>query len=143
MPVVCRKCAGRSDGKCAGCGRCPACSVGAEHLCEGTRDGRGAGLGCDGGLAEYVVVPAPRLTVPLDGLDPASCAEALLAMGVSAAAGDAVLKRRRARAGAYPKASCEATGSLTAFAIAELLKPEPQAQSFFFPEQLPCPIGYI
>merc|ERR1719217_706483 len=21
--VVCRKCAGRSDGKCAGCGRCP------------------------------------------------------------------------------------------------------------------------
>ncbi len=53
-----------------GCGRCPACSVGAEHLCEGTRHGRGAGLGCDGGLAEYVVVPSPRLTVPLDGLDP-------------------------------------------------------------------------
>src|SRR5881392_2287904 len=42
-----------------GCGRCPACSVGAEHLCERPRRGRGAGLGCDGGLAEYIVVPSP------------------------------------------------------------------------------------
>ena len=57
-----------------GCGRCPACSVGAEHLCEQERQGRGAGLGRDGGLAEYVVVPSPRLTVPLDGLDPVAAA---------------------------------------------------------------------
>ena len=57
-----------------GCGRCPACSVGAEQLCEGPRQGRGAGLGRDGGLAEYVVVPSPRLTVPLDGLDPVTAA---------------------------------------------------------------------
>jgi propanol-preferring alcohol dehydrogenase len=57
-----------------GCGRCRACSVGAEHLCESERAGRGAGLGRDGGLAEYVVVPSPRLTVPLDGLDPIAAA---------------------------------------------------------------------
>ena len=57
-----------------GCGRCPACSVGAEHLCERPRRGRGAGLGRDGGLAEYMVVPSPRLTVPLDGLDPVAAA---------------------------------------------------------------------
>jgi propanol-preferring alcohol dehydrogenase len=57
-----------------GCGRCPACSVGAEMLCSGERRGRGAGLGRDGGLAEYVVVPSPRLTLPLDGLDPVAAA---------------------------------------------------------------------
>jgi len=57
-----------------GCGRCPACSVGAEHLCERPQRGRGAGLGRDGGLAEYMVVPSPRLTVPLDGLDPVAAA---------------------------------------------------------------------
>ena len=57
-----------------GCGRCPACSVGAEHLCEVGGTGRGAGLGLDGGLAEYMVVPSPRLTVPLDGLDPVAAA---------------------------------------------------------------------
>jgi alcohol dehydrogenase, propanol-preferring len=57
-----------------GCGRCPPCSVGAEHLCERPRRGRGAGLGRDGGLAEYMVVPSPRLTVPLDGLDPVAAA---------------------------------------------------------------------
>ena len=57
-----------------GCGRCPACSIGAEHLCEGSRQGRGAGLGRDGGLAEYMVVPSPRFTVPLDGLDPVAAA---------------------------------------------------------------------
>src|SRR5918999_1509405 len=59
-----------------GCGRCRACSVGAEHLCEVGGTGRGAGLGLDGGLAEYMVVPSPRLTVPLDGLDPVAAAPA-------------------------------------------------------------------
>jgi propanol-preferring alcohol dehydrogenase len=57
-----------------GCGRCPRCSLGEEHLCERTLPGRGAGLGRDGGLAEYLVVPSPRLTVPLDGLDPVAAA---------------------------------------------------------------------
>jgi propanol-preferring alcohol dehydrogenase len=57
-----------------GCGRCRACSVGAEHLCDDERAARGAGLGRDGGLADYMVVPSPRLTVPLDGLDPVAAA---------------------------------------------------------------------
>lgn len=57
-----------------GCGGCRACSIGAEHLCERARSGRGAGLGRDGGLAEYMVVPSPRLTVPLNGLDPVAAA---------------------------------------------------------------------
>jgi len=59
-----------------GCGRCPRCSLGEEHLCEraGELQGRGCGLGRDGGLAEYVVVPSPRLTVPLGDLDPVSAA---------------------------------------------------------------------
>jgi alcohol dehydrogenase, propanol-preferring len=57
-----------------GCGRCRSCSVGAEHLCERPPTARGAGLGRDGGLADYVVVPSPRLTVPLDGLDPVAAA---------------------------------------------------------------------
>ena len=57
-----------------GCGGCRACSIGAEHLCERAPSGRGAGLGRDGGLAEYMVVPSPRLTVPLGGLDPVSAA---------------------------------------------------------------------
>lgn len=59
-----------------GCGRCRRCSVGEEHLCEGAGAlrGRGCGLGRDGGLAEYVVVPSPRLTVPIGDLDPVSAA---------------------------------------------------------------------
>jgi propanol-preferring alcohol dehydrogenase len=57
-----------------GCGRCPSCSLGAEHLCERPAERRGAGLGRDGGLAEYMLVPSPRLTVPLDGLDPVAAA---------------------------------------------------------------------
>jgi propanol-preferring alcohol dehydrogenase len=57
-----------------GCGRCSACSVGAEHLCTAGLVARGAGLGRDGGLAEYVVIPSPRLLVELDGLDPVAAA---------------------------------------------------------------------
>src|SRR5918999_841270 len=57
-----------------GCGRCEPCSLGAEHLCARPRNGRGAGLGRDGGLAEFMVVPSPRLTVPLEGLDPVAAA---------------------------------------------------------------------
>jgi propanol-preferring alcohol dehydrogenase len=59
-----------------GCGCCPRCSRGEEHLCErtGGRRGRGCGLGRDGGLAEYVVVPSARLVVPLGDLDPVPAA---------------------------------------------------------------------
>src|SRR3954469_24220748 len=57
-----------------GCGRCPACSVGAEHLCPQPRRARGAGLGRDGGLADYMVVPSPPLMVDLEGLGPVAAA---------------------------------------------------------------------
>jgi propanol-preferring alcohol dehydrogenase len=59
-----------------GCGRCRRCSLGEEHLCERGRElpGRAAGIGYDGGLAEYMVVPSPRLTVPIGDLDPALAA---------------------------------------------------------------------
>ena len=36
--------------------------------------GRASGIGYDGGLAEYMVVPSPRLTVPIGDLDPALAA---------------------------------------------------------------------
>jgi propanol-preferring alcohol dehydrogenase len=55
-----------------GCGTCRACAAGAENYCR--TPGAGAavgGLGRDGGMAEYLVVPAARHLVPLpDGLEP-------------------------------------------------------------------------
>src|SRR4051794_2666547 len=57
-----------------GCGVCRRCSRGEEHLCEHPTTARGCGLGRDGGLADYLVVPSPRLLVPLDGLDPVRAA---------------------------------------------------------------------
>jgi alcohol dehydrogenase, propanol-preferring len=59
-----------------GCGRCRRCSLGEEHLCERGRElpGRAAGIGYDGGLAEYMVVPSPRLVVSIGDLDPALAA---------------------------------------------------------------------
>src|SRR4051794_34665867 len=57
-----------------GCGVCRRCSRGEEHLCERPTAARGCGLGRDGGLADYVVVPSPRLLVSLDGLDPVRAA---------------------------------------------------------------------
>lgn len=59
-----------------GCGACVQCVRGAENLCVNrfARPGAGCGLGYDGGLAEYVVVPSARLLVPLDALDPITAA---------------------------------------------------------------------
>ena len=59
-----------------GCGVCPSCSRGSEHLCERRTmtPGGGCGLGRDGGLAEQLVVPSPRLLVPLGELDPVAAA---------------------------------------------------------------------
>jgi propanol-preferring alcohol dehydrogenase len=56
-----------------GCGACWHCALGAENLCP-NRQLRGCGLGLDGGLAEYVVVPSPRLLVPIPDLDPVRAA---------------------------------------------------------------------
>ena len=49
-----------------GCGVCRQCALGAENLCERRV---ACGLGCDGGLAEYVLVPSPRLLVQRGDLD--------------------------------------------------------------------------
>jgi propanol-preferring alcohol dehydrogenase len=62
-----------------GCGRCVRCSVGIETLCEDQAHapiaGGGGGIGLDGGMAEYLLVPAARHLVALpDGLDPVTAA---------------------------------------------------------------------
>jgi propanol-preferring alcohol dehydrogenase len=59
-----------------GCGACVQCVRGAENLClhRFERAGAGCGLGYDGGLAEYVLVPSARLLVPLGDLDPVAAA---------------------------------------------------------------------
>jgi alcohol dehydrogenase, propanol-preferring len=55
-----------------GCGRCHPCRTGLETLCERAAQigASGGGLGRDGGMAEYMLVPDPRLLVPLGDLDP-------------------------------------------------------------------------
>ena len=62
-----------------GCGSCPRCQLGVETYCENPMaapvPGGGGGLGLDGGMAEYLLVPAARFLVPLtDGLSPAAAA---------------------------------------------------------------------
>ncbi len=62
-----------------GCGRCARCRVGIETLCEDPANapvpGGGGGLGLDGGMADYMLVPDPRFLVPLpENLDPVAAA---------------------------------------------------------------------
>jgi propanol-preferring alcohol dehydrogenase len=62
-----------------GCGKCPRCLLGIETLCERPMEqpipGGGGGLGLDGGMAEYMLVPFERLLVKLPGkLTPAQAA---------------------------------------------------------------------
>ena len=59
-----------------GCGYCRSCQLSMENYCENwaALDGFGGGLGLDGGMAEYMLVPAARLLVPLGGLTPAKAA---------------------------------------------------------------------
>lgn len=59
-----------------GCGVCPACARGAENYCHRAAELRaaGGGLGLDGGMAEYMLVPSARLLVPLGDLDPRTAA---------------------------------------------------------------------
>ena len=60
-----------------GCGACWHCRQGMENVCERSAaelGGHGGGVGRDGGLAEYMVVPSVRYLVPLDDLDPVSAA---------------------------------------------------------------------
>jgi propanol-preferring alcohol dehydrogenase len=62
-----------------GCGACQRCMAGLETYCERPHlapvPSGGGGLGLDGGMAEYLLVPAARHLVPLpDGMDPVQAA---------------------------------------------------------------------
>jgi propanol-preferring alcohol dehydrogenase len=59
-----------------GCGRCKSCVGSAEHVCERVADIGyvGGGLGRDGGMAEFMLVPDDRLLLPLGELDPVDAA---------------------------------------------------------------------
>jgi propanol-preferring alcohol dehydrogenase len=59
-----------------GCGRCRACRLSAENYCERQAEigAFGGGLGLDGGMAEYMLVPHARLLLPLGDLDPRDAA---------------------------------------------------------------------
>ncbi len=59
-----------------GCGHCHACMESFENYCENWSPGKsyGGGLGEDGGMANYMIVPSPRLLVPLGTLDPRDAA---------------------------------------------------------------------
>jgi alcohol dehydrogenase, propanol-preferring len=59
-----------------GCGRCRACRLSAENYCEHQAEigAFGGGLGLDGGMAEYLLVPHSRLLLPLGDLDPRDAA---------------------------------------------------------------------
>ncbi|KIZ16753.1 NAD(P)-dependent alcohol dehydrogenase [Streptomyces natalensis] len=57
-----------------GCGLCANCREGRENYCQETA-GLGGGLaGHDGGMAEYLLVPASRFLIPLGSLDPRGAA---------------------------------------------------------------------
>ena len=60
-----------------GCGACRNCIQGMDTFCELWRQpgrARGGGLGRDGGMAEYMLVPEQRLLVPLRDLEPKAAA---------------------------------------------------------------------
>ncbi len=59
-----------------GCGRCRACRLSREDYCENQAEigAFGGGIGRDGGLAHYMLVPSSRLLVPLGDLDPRDAA---------------------------------------------------------------------
>lgn len=58
-----------------GCGVCARCAVGMENYCERPSLTGGGGLGLDGGMADYLLVPHQRHLVPLPaGLDPVAAA---------------------------------------------------------------------
>jgi propanol-preferring alcohol dehydrogenase len=57
-----------------GCGRCFNCRMGIENYCENSHEFRPGGLGRDGGMASYLLVPSTRFLVPLGTLDPRDAA---------------------------------------------------------------------
>ena len=58
-----------------GCGSCWQCANGRDNACVRTPHGpHGGGLGRDGALAEFLLVPSARYLVPAPGLDPVRAA---------------------------------------------------------------------
>src|SRR4051794_24444005 len=58
-----------------GCGHCIRCRQGSENYCvNAATAGASGGLGRDGGMAPYLLVPSARLVVPLGDLDPVAAA---------------------------------------------------------------------
>jgi propanol-preferring alcohol dehydrogenase len=59
-----------------GCGYCKHCRMGMENYCLNAAKlvSMGGGLGSDGGMAEYQLIPSARLLVPLGSLDPREAA---------------------------------------------------------------------
>jgi alcohol dehydrogenase, propanol-preferring len=59
-----------------GCGACRSCRLGRENYCQRAAElvASGGGLGFDGGIAEYMLVPSARFLVPLGELDPVHAA---------------------------------------------------------------------
>ena len=57
-----------------GCGSCSNCRVGMENYCENPGRSKPGGLGRDGGMANYMVVPSTRFLLPLGDLDPREAA---------------------------------------------------------------------
>jgi propanol-preferring alcohol dehydrogenase len=58
-----------------GCGSCWQCANGRDNACgRSLRGPHGAGLGRDGGLAEYILVPSAHYLVPASGLEMAAAA---------------------------------------------------------------------
>ncbi|HTF54977.1 MAG TPA: NAD(P)-dependent alcohol dehydrogenase [Pseudonocardia sp.] len=57
-----------------GCGSCANCRVGMENYCQNPGQSKPGGLGRDGGMANYMVVPSTRFLLPLGTLDPREAA---------------------------------------------------------------------
>jgi alcohol dehydrogenase, propanol-preferring len=57
-----------------GCGLCMNCRVGRENYCQNPGDIKAGGLGSDGGMAPYFLVPSTRFLIPLGTLDPRDAA---------------------------------------------------------------------
>lgn len=57
-----------------GCGLCMHCRMGKENYCQNRGNIRPGGLGVNGGMAPYLLVPSTRLLIPLGTLDPREAA---------------------------------------------------------------------
>jgi propanol-preferring alcohol dehydrogenase len=57
-----------------GCGLCMNCRVGKENYCQNPGKTKAGGLGADGGMAPYLLVPSTRFLIPLGNLDPRDAA---------------------------------------------------------------------